>query len=114
MAFAQNLTEPPTRDRRTPSIQIRRHKLQYLPDCSRVLIRPFIPGDRSRLAQVIGRVLALSEEETEGELEIIRREFRDRHRDLDSLLLGIFRRVEGQVFTNRSLSLARQLLIGAI
>ncbi len=96
------------------SIQIRRHELRFLPDCSRVLIRPFIPGDRSRLTQIIGRALALSEEETERELEIVRREFSARHRDLDSLLLGIYRRVELHVFTDRSLSNARRLLIGAL
>jgi hypothetical protein len=57
------------------SIQIRRHELRFLPDCSRVLIRPFIPADRSRLTQMIGRALALSEEETGRELEKVRREF---------------------------------------
>ena len=96
------------------SIQIRRHELRFLPDCSRVLIRPFIPADRSRLTQIIGRALALSEEETQRELEIVRREFGTRHRDLDSLLLGIYRRVEVHVFTDRSLSTARRLFIGAL
>ena len=112
MHLAQNL--PETSDPPTSSIQIRRHELKFLPDCSRVLIRPFIPGERSRLTQVIGRVLALSEEETERELEIVQREFGARHHDLDSLLLGVYRRVEGQVFTNRSISKARQLLIGSL
>ena len=42
----------------------------------------------------------------------MRREFSARHRDLDSLLLG--RRVEVHVFTDRSLSTARRLLIGAL
>jgi hypothetical protein len=96
------------------SIQIRRHELRFLPDCSRVLIRPFIPADRSRLTQIIGRALALSEEETGRELEKVRREFSARHHDLDSLLLGIYRRVEVHVFTDRSLSTARRLLIGAL
>ena len=96
------------------SIQIRRHELRFLPDCSRVLIRPLIPADRSRLTQMIGRALALSEEETGKELEKVRREFSARHRDLDSLLLGIYRRVEVHVFTHRPLSPARRLLIGAL
>ena len=95
------------------SIQIRRHELRFLPDCSRVLMRSFIPADRSRLTQ-IGRALALSEEETGRELEKVRREFSARHRDLDSLLLGIYRRVEVHVFTHRPLSPARRLLIGAL
>ena len=96
------------------SIQIRRHELRFLPDCSRVLMRSFIPADRSRLTQIIGRALALSEEETERELEKVRREFSARHRDLDSLLLGIYRRVEVHIFTHRPLSPARRLLIGAL
>ena len=96
------------------SIQIRRHELRFLPDCSRVLMRSFIPADRSRLTQIIGRALALSEEETGRELEKVRREFSARHRDLDSLLLGIYRRVEVHVFTHRPLSPARRLLIGAL
>jgi beta-1,4-mannooligosaccharide phosphorylase len=79
-----------------------------------VLIRPFIPADRSRLTQIIGRALALSEEETGSELEKVRREFSARHRDLDSVLLGIYRRVEVHVFTHRPLSRARRLLIGAL
>src|SRR5258707_8358611 len=73
------------------SIQFRRHELRFLPDRSRVFIRPFIPADRSRLTQIIGRVLALSEEETERELQIVRREFSARHPALDSSLLGIYR-----------------------
>src|SRR5258708_18970435 len=77
-------------------------------------MRAFIPADRSRLTQIIGRALALSEEETERELEIVRHEFSARHRDLDSSLLGIYRRVEAHVFTDRSLSTARRLLIGAL
>src|SRR5258708_17598291 len=77
------------------SIQFRRHELRFLPDRSRVFIRPFIPADRSRLTQIIGRVLALSEEETERELEIVRRAFTARHRDLDSSLLAIYRRTSG-------------------
>src|SRR5260370_40252547 len=88
------------------SIQFRRHELRFLPDRSRVFIRPFIPADRSRLTQIIGRVLALSEEETERELEIVRREFSARHRDLDSSLLGIYRRSQCQALSPPALSTA--------
>src|SRR5260221_14777588 len=84
------------------SIPFRRHELRFLPDRSRVFIRPFIPADRSRLTQIIGRVLALSEEETERELEIVRREFSARHRDLDSSLLGIYRRGVGAGVCSRA------------
>src|SRR5260370_40368974 len=95
------------------SIQFRRHELRFLPDRSRVFIRPFIPADRSRLTQIIGRVLALSEEETERELEIVRREFSARHRDLDSSLLGIYRRAAGPAFIDRARPPPRRRLLCA-
>jgi hypothetical protein len=90
------------------SIQIRRHELRFLPDCSRVLIRPFIPADRSRLTQIIGRALALSEEETGRELEKTRPSSRPGLAAAGHLPTG-----RGNVFTRRRLSPARRLLIGA-
>src|SRR5260221_861483 len=95
--------------RHMTSIQIRRHELRFLPDCSRVLMPSFIPADRSPATPIIGRALALSEEETGRELEKVVREFSARHRDLDSLLLGIYRRGEGDVFFPRPLPPARPL-----
>src|SRR5260221_4191432 len=99
--------------RHMTSIQIRRHELRFLPDCSRVLMRSFIPADRSRLTQIIGRALALSEEETERELQKVRREFSARHRDLDSLLLGIYRRGGEDSFFPPPLSPSRRAICWA-
>ena len=85
------------------SIQIRRHELRFLPDCSRVLIRPFTCGPFTSHSDYRSRPRA-EREKTERELEIVRREFSARHRDLDSLLLGIYRKVEVHVFTDPSLT----------
>ncbi len=95
-------------------ISLRRHGITLLPESSRVIIRPFLPGSAPRIAAVIGRALALTEGEVEQELQAVHREFDARHLDIESSLLAHFTKVQGHVFTQRPLSRARQLLIGAL
>lgn len=95
-------------------IRLRRHELNLLPESNRVIIRPFIPADTQRITTVIGRALALTEEEVKAELADVKSEFDGRHFDIDSLLLAHFSKVSQHVFTQRNLSQARQLLIGAL
>ncbi len=96
------------------TLRMRRHEITLLPESSRVIIRPFIPGDARRVATIIGRALALSEEEVDRELQEVHQEFDARHLDIEAALLENFARVRPQVFTQRPLSRARQLLIGAL
>lgn len=95
-------------------IPLFRHDLTLLPDSSRVIIRPFIPATPTRIATIIGRALALTEDEVAQELGSLRQEFENRHRDLDHRLLAHFERVQPHVFTHRPLSAQRKLLIGAL
>jgi predicted GH43/DUF377 family glycosyl hydrolase len=96
------------------TIPIHRHEIELLPDSARVIIRPFIPSDPQRIAAVIGRALALTEKEVTAELEAVRREFESRHHDIEASLLEHHRKVKPHVVTARPLSLARELLIGAL
>jgi predicted GH43/DUF377 family glycosyl hydrolase len=86
----------------------------FRPDSSRVLIRPFIPGDPARIVNIIGRALALSEAETEEELAAVIEDFGKRHSDIQALWQQNFERVKAHVFSGRPLSEARQLYIGAL
>src|SRR5438067_2164569 len=96
------------------SIRVRRHNLTLLPDSARVIIRPFIPNNPERVANVIERALALSEEEADRQLEAVRQEFASRHLDVDSRLLANYKRVRSHVTPERPLSRNRQILIGAL
>lgn len=96
------------------SLPVHRHQIILLPDSARVIIRPFIPGSNRRQASIIGRALALTEEEVTAELRTVHAEFDGRHLDIESALLLNYTRVQNEVFTHRPLSRAREMLIGAL
>ena len=95
-------------------IRLRRHEVTLLPESARVIIRPFIPSEAHRIITIIGRALALTEEEVERELSIVRGEFDSRHFDIVELLLHHYDKVSHHVFTQRPLTQERRLLIGAL
>lgn len=96
------------------SVRLRRHEVTLLPESARVIIRPFIPGEAHRITTIIGRALALTEEEVLSELDAVRQEFDSRHFNISGLLQAHFEKVRQHVFTQRPLSPERQLLIGAL
>nr|WP_218280318.1 hypothetical protein [Verrucomicrobium spinosum] len=83
------------------------------PESARVIIRPFVPTSPQRIATIIGRTLALSDQEVDRELQSVFGEFDSRHFDVASLLMEQFFKVQGHIFTDRPLSRERRLLIGA-
>ncbi len=95
-------------------IRLRRHEATLLPESARVILRPFIPSSVQRITTIVGRALAMSEEEAVRELETVLQEFDSRHLDMESQLLGNYDRVVPHIFTQRHISSVRQLLIGAL
>ena len=91
-----------------------RHEITLHPDSTRVILRPFIPSDVHRATTIIGRALALTEEEVHEQLNDVRAEFDDRHFNIGSLLQAHYEKVKKHIFTERPLSSDRQLLIGAL
>jgi predicted GH43/DUF377 family glycosyl hydrolase len=97
----------------TPLVPIRLD-LQLTPDSTRVIIRPFIPLEEHRITTIIGRALALTEEEATRQLQAIRAEFEERHFHVGDVFLRHWLKVQHNVFTGRTLSLDRKMLIGAL
>jgi predicted GH43/DUF377 family glycosyl hydrolase len=95
-------------------IRICRHEVTLLPESARVIIRPFIPADIQLITTVIGRALGLTDEEVDFQLSVVREEFNERHVDIEAELSAHFARVRRHVFTDRPISNARQLFIGAL
>jgi predicted GH43/DUF377 family glycosyl hydrolase len=93
---------------------LHRHEIMLLPESSRVLIRPFIPSEKQRIAAIIGRALAFTEEEVIEKLADVHHEFDSRHYDIEDVLWQHYLKVRSHVFTQRPLSRAREMLIGAL
>lgn len=96
------------------SLAVYRHQITLQPESARVIIRAFIPSSAQRLSTIIGRALALTEEEVEKELAAVHEDFDARHLDIEPVLMSHFAKVQAHVFTQRPITRSRQLLIGAL
>src|SRR5207253_5448543 len=83
------------------------------PDNKRVVVRPFISMDPTRVQHIIARALALSEQETEKQLSLVRADFSERHVDLNKSWLRHFEKVRAQIPDDETISEPRRLFIGA-
>src|SRR5205809_7992283 len=84
------------------------------PDNKRVVVRPFIPINPTRVEHIIARALALSEQETEQQLSLVRADFGERHIDLDKSWLRHIEKVRAQRPDVETISEPRRLFIGAL
>src|SRR5205823_4550454 len=84
------------------------------PDNKRVVVRPFISMDPTRVEHIIARALALSEPEIEKQLSLVRADFSERHIDLDKSWLRHFEKVRGRIRVSEKISQGRRLFIGAL
>ncbi len=84
-----------------------------VPDHARVLLRPFRPATDDIARRIVGRVLALSDEDVTRLLSQVLGEFADRHVQLESFFQKRFEQAEIYLEPDRQLSPEQQLLIGA-
>jgi predicted GH43/DUF377 family glycosyl hydrolase len=96
------------------TIRLRRHEISLIPECARVIIRAFIPGEQWRAESIIARAMALTKEEVTEELALVNAEFESRHLDSEACFLRNFRKVEKYMPDAHSLCHERRALIGAM
>jgi len=94
-------------------IHLRRTATILNPDQSRVLLRPFQPGDSRRAGEIIGRVMSLSEVQVGTLLDEISAEFSERHHEIRRAFLERFEQVRESIADHAELSEPRRLLIGS-
>jgi predicted GH43/DUF377 family glycosyl hydrolase len=95
------------------TIHVRRTQTILRPDQSRVLLRPFLPGDSQRVGRIITRILSLPEDEVHVLLEQISAEFSKRHSQIRTLFRERFEHVRQALLSDVPLTEERQLLIGS-
>src|SRR5258708_4960447 len=95
------------------SFHLKRTTTVLAPDQSRVLLRPFNPGNAERAAAIISRIMALPEDQVVPLLEQISAEFSQRHEHIRSLFLERYAHVRESIPESVQLCEPRRLLIGA-
>jgi hypothetical protein len=95
------------------SINVRRINTVLKPDPSRVLLRPFSPGDSRRVGRIIARIMSLPEERIGPLLEEVSAAFSQRHPRIRRLFLERFEQVRGEHVAEEDLSENRRQLIGS-
>src|SRR5437762_14363994 len=83
------------------------------PDNKRVVVRPFISIHPRRVEHIIERALALSEQETEKQLRLVRADVSERHIDLDKSCLRHSEKLRWQIPDRETTSESGRLCIGA-
>jgi len=83
------------------------------PDLSRVLLRPFLPGDSNRISSIIQRILAIPEDQVARLLSEVSGEFARRHQNIEQVFRERFDQLRGTRYTGGDISEQRRLLIGS-
>ena len=95
------------------AINVTRTNIVLTPDPSRVLLRPFFPGDAQRIGAIVARIMTLTEERVVSLLEEVAAEFSWRHWHIQELFLERFEQVSAAIPANAALSEKRRMLIGS-
>lgn len=97
----------------TNAISLKRTNIVLKPDQTRVLLRPFRPGDSQRVAGIIDRIMSLSEEQVEMLLDEVSAEFSRRHHQIRQRFLERFEQFCQDHVLGDNLSEQRRMLMGS-
>jgi predicted GH43/DUF377 family glycosyl hydrolase len=95
------------------SIHLQRAEIVLKPDQSRVLLRPFDPGNAQRVDGIIARIMALPEDRVVALLQEVSAEFCRRHKDITKAFLERYEQVHESHSASHDISQERKLLIGS-
>jgi predicted GH43/DUF377 family glycosyl hydrolase len=95
------------------SIHVKRQATILKPDQSRVLLRPFNPGDSQRVGRITARIMSIPEDQVGSLLDEVSTEFSQRHQQIHKVFLERFEQIRGLIETDEKFSEQRKLLIGS-
>jgi predicted GH43/DUF377 family glycosyl hydrolase len=95
------------------SIHVSRTATVLKPDQSRVLLRPFSPGNSKRAGGILARIMSLPEDQIDSLLEEISTEFSRRHQNTHHRFLERFEQIRKMLPTDQQISEKGRLLIGS-
>ncbi len=94
-------------------MQVERTEIVLKPDQRRVLFLPFKPVREDQILKIAARVMSLTSEEVDNEIELVNKEFGNRHTKLHDFYLKRFDQISSYLISDRELRENRKLLLGA-
>ncbi len=94
-------------------LKIKRINKKFLPNCSRVIIKPHIPKEHSRVENIITRVLNLSEAEVEQALKKVMTKFSHRHKNIFNIFNNHYNEIKNFIPQNIQINKNKCMLLGA-
>ena len=95
------------------SIHVNRTATIVKPDQSRVLLRPFNPGDAERAGRIFSRIMSLPEERVGSLVDEVCSEFSQRHGQIRQTFLARFEQIRELLSLDEEVSEQRRLLAGS-
>lgn len=94
-------------------LNLKRINKKFLPDHSRVIVKPHVPKDNDRIKRIIMRVLNMPEDKVEQVLERVVRSFSNRHKNILEALDNNYSEIKKFIPQNIQVSDNRKALLGA-
>lgn len=94
-------------------VKINKLNKKFYPDCSRVIIKPYIPREEGRIDRIIMQVLSLSEEQTKQVLDKVAAGFSNRHKNIWDAFDDNYNEIKNYLPKNAEISDNRRTLLGA-
>ena len=91
-------------------INVKRSAAIIMPDQSRVLLRPFNPGDAERAGRIFERIMALPEDRIGPLVDEVSAEFSQRHQNIRKIFLNRFEQLRELLSLDEEVSEQRRLL----
>lgn len=93
--------------------KVKRENIKLMRDTSRVIARTLIPDDTDRIKRTIDRVLRLTDAQVSDLWEKVKKDFSNRHKDLNSVLKLHYDQVAKHIPGSTQLNETQRMLIGA-
>lgn len=101
------------RSNKIPRLNVKRKAIRIVGDTSRVITRPHLPDERSRIHKIIQRIIDLPDPAAEALMAQIMVDFAGRHEDIGTIFERHLNAVQGYLPPHTVLGDLRKSLIGA-
>lgn len=94
-------------------LNVQRLNKKFLPDCSRVIVKPHVPKDEDRIKRIIMRVLSMPDDKVEQVLDRVITNFSCRHRNVLDAFAKNYDEIKNFIPSDMQIKENKKALLGA-